>query len=814
VILERLRIDSFAGLAEVTLDFAPGLNVVLGPNEAGKSTVFQAIQHTLLTPARLNKRQFQSLLGRFLPLGGGDTLGCALVLRHGGGSYRLSRRWGQDPSAELILPDGSRLAGEEGIHAALAPLLPGGEGTFRAVFLTAQSALASTLEELRENPQAVGSLSDLLRRAAFETDGVSVARFRSLLATRAETLLGHWDLERNQPEGGRGIDNPWERGVGEVLAAWYERERLALLKREAEEREERYGLLARELAECRTALQQIGGRVEHQAPAARAVLERRALEAERERLQSRLQALQSAYDQWPQLEQRVAQAERELPAAAERVAALERERQQADASARLREQRTRVERLRELKSELERAQSRLRETPVLTQAELQDIEAVWAEAERLAAPAPAGGLTLHLQAHAELTVNTEQDEGPPEERKMRAGDSLSLEAGERARISTPAWTLEARAAGSETEHRRWEAQTARRRAQEVLAGKGLASLEEARRAWRQYEQCAAASRQAEEQYLREQGPDRYEDLERALAESPGQSEPRPLAAVLPELFREQSHLEALQQAAGEDRRVLQALAREHDSRQAIFEALVTQAAEGKALVDRIAALAPLPPGITDGETFLKQNEEDRRALESLRRREGELAVDCARAEENLPEESAEELARRQGDAEERFRARLRHGLALQRIRRACEELLAERDGGLLSGYQRSMGGYIEELTARRYRSVPLADGLPEGLVRGDGQALPYALLSGGTRDLFALALRLAMAEVFLGSGEGFLLLDDPFVALDPERQSRAAALLARFAQGSRQLVLFTCHPTHAERFPASRRIELAQPFSS
>jgi exonuclease SbcC len=87
--------------------------------------------------------------------------------------------------------------------------------------------------------------------------------------------------------------------------------------------------------------------------------------------------------------------------------------------------------------------------------------------------------------------------------------------------------------------------------------------------------------------------------------------------------------------------------------------------------------------------------------------------------------------------------------------------------------------------------------------------LPFDRLSGGTRGLFALALRLSMAEAYLGEEEGFLILDDPLVDLDPERQERASAVLARFAgRPGRQLLLFTCHPAHAARFPEACRVAL------
>ncbi len=290
MILERLRIESFAGLADLTVDLGEGLNVLLGPNEAGKSTLFQAIRHTLLTPANLTRPQFAKLLKPFLPLGGGDSIACTLHFRHGGQAYRLSKRWGEGHSAELALPDGSRLRGEEPIREALAGLLPAGEGTLRTVFLTAQSALPRTLEELQQDPEAAGSLADLLRRAALQPDGLSISAFRRLLEERLQALLGRWDLERERPEGNRGPDNPWQQNTGEVVQSWYEREGLERKRAEAQTAEDRLAELARGLEACRDELRALDRRVGEREPAAQAVWERRSLAGELETRRAELDA--------------------------------------------------------------------------------------------------------------------------------------------------------------------------------------------------------------------------------------------------------------------------------------------------------------------------------------------------------------------------------------------------------------------------------------------------------------------------------------------------------------------------------------------
>jgi len=48
--LIRLHVESFAAIGNVDVEFGPGLNVLYGPNELGKSTVAESIRFALLLP--------------------------------------------------------------------------------------------------------------------------------------------------------------------------------------------------------------------------------------------------------------------------------------------------------------------------------------------------------------------------------------------------------------------------------------------------------------------------------------------------------------------------------------------------------------------------------------------------------------------------------------------------------------------------------------------------------------------------------------------------------------------------------------------
>jgi exonuclease SbcC len=115
MILGRISLKPFGGISSKEIRFRPNLNVVLGPNEAGKTTVFEAIQHALFTPSNLKPSHFSREMERFLPVGSGDTICVELEFSTCGKRHVLKRRWGETHASELILPDGSVVSRDEEI---------------------------------------------------------------------------------------------------------------------------------------------------------------------------------------------------------------------------------------------------------------------------------------------------------------------------------------------------------------------------------------------------------------------------------------------------------------------------------------------------------------------------------------------------------------------------------------------------------------------------------------------------------------------------------------------------------------------------
>jgi uncharacterized protein YhaN len=151
--LHALRVDGYGVLADLEVgDLPPGLTVIYGPNEAGKSTLLDFVRGVLFGfPSR------RANPTRHEPLRGGRH-GGALELSDENGARYLLERYSDAKGFVLTCPDGA-LGDEECLHRLL-----GGadDALFRSIFAFGLGELASfeTLErdEVRELVFSAGVL--------------------------------------------------------------------------------------------------------------------------------------------------------------------------------------------------------------------------------------------------------------------------------------------------------------------------------------------------------------------------------------------------------------------------------------------------------------------------------------------------------------------------------------------------------------------------------------------------------------------------------------------------------------------------------
>ena len=798
--VSRLRLGPFGFFADQQVEFSPGLNVVLGPNEAGKSTIFRAIQQALLVSTNLTKRERAVHVEPYLPVSGGDSIRVDLEFYRNGERWVLRRRWGASAASQLVMPGGGTLSDEAGISTKLADLLPARQGVLRHILMTRQSALPETLLTLRgEGRESLADLEDVLRRAVLQTGNVPVDRFVQRLKEDSEKAFAHWDKAAKGPEKSKGMEKRWARGSGTVLAAWYSREDAGADWKKADEDEKSLDEVNARLGAALSACAEQESYLASNAGAAKDAQDRRRLVAELRAARSDAEKLARAVTEWPVAIHSAGGLSQAISAAEASQAGLERERLAAEKASEARtllEKHARVLRRKALADE---AAAKLAALPRLEQKALDEIRAATASLSRLEAGIEAGRISVTVAGRAEVELAAQEDFRPEERRTLGAGATLRLRATGRVRIVHPDMEIEVRSGDADAEARAEKAETARVQLKALLARHGVPDAETAEERSRSWENSAADQRAAEKSLAEELGGETLASLA-GRVDALGQIVPvRPLQDVTADLA-------ALREKAAAQVKDLTELRRRIGEWEAAYgtpEKLVFALAAAKGregdLDAAISRQAPLPAGSSDAEAFLQEFEkakadlshakEDMRGLEERKRA-------LEKESEAWGNQSAEELAVRLRDAEEAFEAELHRAEALERVLVRSTELLRTSDSTVFSGIRARLSSMVSAMTAGRHSDIVMERAVPVGL--GDAQGhLSWEQLSAGTRDTLALALRLAMASYFLGTADGFMLLDDPLVDMDPDRQKAAVKALQSFAS-SCQLVVFTCHPAAAE----------------
>ncbi|HVH02060.1 MAG TPA: AAA family ATPase [Amaricoccus sp.] len=857
------NVRRFAG-GTVRLDgLGDGLNLVCAPNEAGKSTLFEALQALILVPARSGGAEARALR----PYAGGAPEVAAEV-ELDGGRYRIAKRWLQRPFARVTeLPSGRIIAQDDEAESWIAVWLAG-DGPAELLWVR-QGMLALEPEgrnpsEKAEQERLVRIRRDLLSSVAAELDAITGGRRLDAIASRCEAALaelatptgrpkagGRWRLAEDEAAGLRGALARLDAQCEDLATALAER---------AQVRED----LAR--AEDPAATQaRAAGLAEAERAAEAARIHRSRLDAARDAERAaalELAAAAQGIEAHDRTTRRRAAAEAEAATAAEAcratagalAAAQARETGAAGAAATARttqaaaraalEAAERAARANEsatraaaLAARLDRARGLAREVAAATaeasaaavpDADVRAAREAAAALDRARVRLEAGAVTLTVDYLPGIADRVTLDGRP-----LDPGATVAC-AGP-ATLDLPGLGRIALAPGGDAVTAARGAAAAEAALQAILAPAGasdlagLVALAERRAA----AEAGAARASAEIAGLAPLGTAHLEAeiaaaREAAAAADPDAPDPAEAAAAE---AAARAGLEAADRALAGMREARLAAAHAEatarETRAAAGRTLAAAIAEAAALPDRsdlaarhddrrraaaeagriAAGLAAAMPDAPAAEARLAEaraaarDADDRR--QRLATRDAELGARIAtRADEGL-EEHRDETAGRLDEAEARAAAYAADARALARLRSALADARAAARERYLAPVAAELAPLLDlVLDGAEVRLHPTRL-LPDRLAR-QGVEEDLAHLSGGTREQIAILTRLAFARLLARSGRPTpVILDDALVFADDARFARVLAAIGAVAADV-QVIVLTCRERAFATLPASR----------
>jgi len=774
--LKSIKLHPFAGIREREVNLKDQLNVLCGPNEIGKSTIFHAILNGLLTTTSLTAKQLEDAMGRFFPVSGGDTIRVTLELEgEDKGIILITKTWkkgSRNGSASLHLPDGTEITDEEEVQRHIEELLP-------------------------VSPATMKTLGDILRQKLMETGGVSVDRFRELLDQKYEEYFKRWDREQDYPERNRGINNPYKTGTGLVLNAYYRKEQLQLDLDEARIFEDELDRLNGELSELIEQKEEKKREFDKLEPLKRGISQRQVVEQKLDAAKEKQSRLIEVNKQWPVMEDRLKQLEPKKEKLQQKIEALSKEQKLAQNKLKAENLKAKLKKVEELNKKVEDAKKEIEESHKIESADVQALKDLHADIRNLKSRIEGARLTLRLESDSEKTVQFRESGKEDETISISSGKKVEKEAGGGFRLTIDGVRVNVFSGDGDLEKTVEEVSQKERELADELNELNVDSLQSAESVLELYNQKKQDLANASQLLKAELEGTTEEALKQEYAELGDLDKVRELAEISDEMVDIWTDLNDLSAKADEAREKLDVWKERYESSENLLLELADLTRSIKEYKTELDSLPELPQGFESADEFIEKVERLDRTLRDLGQQINDKKLEKTQKEGEAPDTSSEELENMLDEAESEFERIHHEAETLAKVRDRTIKLLESMDAETYSGLEKSFIDWLGRMTEGRFDTIEMNADLPSTFQTSDGRPLTYELLSHGTKDVVALAWRFALTEHFMQGKAGFIILDDPMVDMDPERRKMASEAIEEFAK-EQQVLVMTCHPEHKE----------------
>lgn len=796
MILKKLTLNPFAGLANQTIEFNPGLNIFLGPNEKGKSTIVKAI-HALLFIEPSKKVKDKNMFSEYLPIGGGDTIKAELEFSVNGAEYSLNKSWGQRNSAELKLSDNTLIAKYESIASKIFEFLNVSQLTYENVLVVNQTKLTSTIEDI-DNSDIKNDITHILRTALFQTGGISIDKFKELIEEKIEVYYANWERANEKPRGNKDINNPWIKGNGLIINSFYKYRKLEKELEKIEEYEIKIDEFNKIITELADTCKDLEIFLNNNKKAYEDCSKRELVETKVANNKVQTEKIKNAEENWPRIEadlehqkstsEKLAEKINELNAQKAKAIDIESKKQKAD----------KYLKINKLNNYLIES---IKEKDLLTEVTADDVKKCNGIAQNIAKikiKLDAQKLNAKIIAKSDIEGKIITGTEEVKQISLKGGDSKEETASGRFIYEDNMLKIEVSSGEVNIEELIINLSKLEKEHDELLKAFKVNSLEELVFLGEKNKTMTEKINNYKSRIEEELGEDTLEELEKIYKEIQNTNIQRTSNEIGEEIQKLSVEAAKLEAEIDKNKELIEEYEEEFGNRDTLIEKLVALKTEADALNADLEGLSPLPEGFFDSNTFVQ---EYNNCKEKYYNKKDELAgkkQEKAYFERYKPDKTQRETEEELRDAKKEFEKMKEEGEAILLIKSTIESTLESFGKDTYKPLRDTVMKYLRASVNSHYCEIKLEELSAKSLTRGNKE-IPVGLLSTGTKDLLGLILRLSMAEFYLKESKGFLIMDDPLVNLDPQRQKKAVELIKEFSK-EKQIIIMTCHPSHADMF--------------
>ena len=794
MIIKKIRLFPFAGITDIEIIFEKGLNVISGPNEAGKSTIVRALLFAFFTPTKLTPANEKKVLADVLPVAGGDTVKINLEFEAEGINYTLEKSWGGSKNSILQINNGKSLNDPTTVQNKIEEILDLNEATWKNMLFAHQATLDKTIKNIQDK-EILNSFSGLLRGAVMAQGGVSSDELKSTLTGIIDKgYFGAWDRSNDCPANARGINNKAINNVGKILESYYLLEEAKRDLGICSDYELKIDSMAKNINELSGTVSVEDTFVKGNEEVVKDARERQKLDGDLKVLKISLDGMKKDQVEWPKVSARVDGNLKTFETLQSAVKALKSELLNAETKDSAKGKIEKFNSIITLQGELRKAEEEFAKVQKVYIADLSLAVAHEKKINESLITLKAQKLKIALVAKKNFKATLNKGISEVEEKVFNSGEQLEIDVAGKFGFETEYFSLNVVSGNEDIQLLSEQISDSEKELNLIFKKykvKDLVNLNMLAETEKVKKIDVEQKMNSLKTFLGKDDIDTLKEETETVKSLPSVRETSVLREELGIKNTEYGILEVTQK---NDRETLEKHVLQYDTLEKLNETLLDKNTDKRALDNQLNNLKPLPEGVTSADDFVKDFDIKKNQCQLSKNELNDLILKKTAAEKEEPAKTSQELNQEITLHQKEFdRAKL-EGLAYIKILDNLNEILKAESDSVFNPYYNKTKKYFAELTGGKYTSIDMDSIVPSGISDGTITLKPN-MLSQGTKDSLALALRLSMADYYLEGSDGFIVMDDPLTDMDSTRQKLAADCIKKFA-ANKQVILFTCHESH------------------